>query len=120
MSIRPQRTSVGLILLALAWFAGCAVGPNYRPPAIDSPAVFRDDNAATNVSFADLDWWQVYQDDTLRALIREALTNNYDVRIALARVEETRAVAQQARSQFVPSLNYNGAVSRGRNDFLDR
>jgi multidrug efflux system outer membrane protein len=118
MSLRPQRSGVGLILLALALFAGCAVGPNYRRPAIDSPAAFRDDNAATNVSFADLDWWQVYQDDTLRGLIREALTNNYDVRIALARVEQARAVAQQARSQFVPSLNYNGAVSRGRNDFL--
>jgi outer membrane protein, multidrug efflux system len=118
MSARFQRNIVCLILIELAFFAGCAVGPNYQRPAIDSPAVFRDDNAATNVSFADLAWWQVYQDTTLQALIREALTNNYDLRIALARVEQSRAVAQQARSQFVPSVNYNGAVSRGRNDFL--
>ena len=53
-----------------------------------------------------------------RALIREALTNNYDLRIAVARVEQARAVAMQARSQFVPSVNYSGTVSRGRNDFL--
>jgi multidrug efflux system outer membrane protein len=118
MSVPYQRTIIGLILVALAFFVGCAVGPNYQRPAIDSPPVFDGDNAPTNASFADLAWWQVYQDDTLRALIREAFTNNYDLRIALARVEQARALAQQARAQFVPSLNYNGAVSRGRNDFL--
>jgi multidrug efflux system outer membrane protein len=118
MSAQFQRTIVCLILLALAFFVGCAVGPNYKRPQVDSPAIFRGDNAPTNSSFADLNWWQVYQDDTLRALIREALTNNYDLRIALARVEQARAVAQQARAQFVPSLNYNGLVSRGRNDLL--
>jgi multidrug efflux system outer membrane protein len=54
----------------------------------------------------------------LQALIREAFTNNYDLRIAMTRVEQARAVAAQARSQFVPSVNYNGAVSRGRNDLF--
>jgi outer membrane protein, multidrug efflux system len=118
MSERFQRIIAWLIVLALAVLAGCAVGPNYQRPAVDSPAAFRGDNAVTNTSFADLAWWRVYQDDTLRALIREAFTNSYDLRIAFARVEQARAVAQQARSQFVPNLNYNGAVSRGRNDLL--
>jgi outer membrane protein TolC len=77
----------------LVWrlVAGCAVGPNYKRPAGRFARVFRDDNAPTNTSFADLDWWQVYQDDTLQALIREALTNNYDLRIAVTRVEQARA-----------------------------
>jgi multidrug efflux system outer membrane protein len=118
MSAPFQRTIICLILIGLAFFVGCAAGPNYRRPAIDSPAVFRGENTATSASLADLNWWQVYQDDTLRALIREALTNNYDLRIALTRVEQARAVAQQARSHFMPSLNYNGVASRGRNDFL--
>jgi multidrug efflux system outer membrane protein len=103
-------------LLFLA--AGCAVGPNYRRPAVDSPAAFRGEPTATTNSFADLAWWEVYQDPTLQALIREALTNNYDLRIAVTRVEQARAVAMQARSQFVPGINYNGTVSRGRNEFL--
>ncbi len=94
---------------------GCAVGPNYHRPVVDSPAGFRGDNFATNTSFADLDWWQVYQDTHLQALLREALTNNYDLRIAITRVEQSRALAMQARSQFVPSANYDGIVSRGRN-----
>ena len=54
----------------------------------------------------------------MQALIREAFTNNYDLRIAMTRVEQARQVAAQARSQFMPSVNYNGAVSRGRNDLL--
>jgi multidrug efflux system outer membrane protein len=85
---------------------------------VASPAVFRDDPAPTTNSLADLEWWQVYKDDTLQALIREAFTNNYDLRIAMTRVEQARQVAAQARSRFMPSVNYNGAVSRGRNDLL--
>src|SRR5438552_7644719 len=100
----------------LMFLSGCSVGPNYKRPVIESPAMFRGDSAPTNNSFADLDWWQVYEDTTLQALVREAFTNNYDLRIAVTRVEQARALAMQARSQFLPSVNYNGTVSRGRND----
>jgi multidrug efflux system outer membrane protein len=117
---RNARGNVRVLVAVIgaAWLAGCAVGPNYNRPAVDAPGVFRSDSNATNRSFADLNWWQVYQDETLQALIREALTNNYDLRIALTRVEQAAAVAMQARSQFVPNVNYNGAVSRGRNDLF--
>src|SRR5208337_3154279 len=97
-------------------FTGCAVGPDYRRPAIDSPSGFRGAAEPTNSSAAEVTLWQVYQDKRLDALIREALTNNYDLRIAIARVEQARAVAMQARSQLVPSVTYNGTVGRGRND----
>jgi outer membrane protein, multidrug efflux system len=102
-------------LAGLVWLAGCAVGPNYQRPAINSPAKFRGDDTPTNAAVAEFLWWQVYQDASLQALIREAFTNNYDLRIAAARVEQSRAVAMQARSQFVPSVNYGGNVGRGRN-----
>src|SRR5260370_40895745 len=99
----------------LMFLTGGAVGPNYKRPVIESPSAFRAENQAANGPLGELDWWQVYQDDKLQALIREALTNNYDLRIAVARVEQSRALAMQARSQFVPNLNYGGTVSRGRN-----
>ena len=110
-----QRSVSALCLLILALFGGCAVGPNYKRPEIESPASFRTENDATNRAYAELRWWEVYKDNTLQALIRGALTNNYDLRIAMARVEQARALAMQARSQFVPSVNYNGTVSQGRN-----
>ncbi|MDB6039394.1 MAG: efflux system, outer rane lipoprotein NodT family [Verrucomicrobiales bacterium] len=109
---------LAFVSASVAWLGGCAVGPNYNRPAILPPAAFRDDPGAANNSFADLSWWQVYRDTMLQALVREALTNNYDLRIAATRVEQARAVAMQARSQFVPSLNYGGAVARGRNDLF--
>jgi multidrug efflux system outer membrane protein len=116
------KLKIGVSLMLGVWcsmFApGCAVGPNYKRPSVDSPSNFREDNTPSNSSFADTDWWHVYQDATLQALVREAFTNNYDLRIALARVEQSRALAMQARSQFVPSVNYNGVVSRGRNAVL--
>lgn len=107
--------SLVLGVWCLVLLSGCAVGPNYKRPGINSPATFRDDSSPTNSSFADLDWWRVYQDSNLQALVREAFTNNYDLRIALTRVEQARAVVMQTRSEFVPSVNYNGNVSRGRN-----
>jgi len=105
---------VPAVALVLALLAGCAVGPNYKRPTVDSPSTFRSENADTNQT--ELAWWQVYQDPTLQSLIREALTNNYDLRIAVARVEQARAFAMQARSGFFPSATYQGNVSRGRND----
>jgi multidrug efflux system outer membrane protein len=115
---RITASSAGAVVMLLCGFgllAGCAVGPNYQRPVIDSPATFRCETQATNRSPAELTWWEVYKDDTLQALMREALTNNYDLRIALARVEQARALAMQARSQFIPSVDYSGTVSRGRN-----
>ena len=62
----------GLLVLV-----GCAIGPNYKRPAVESPAQFRSapETISTN-SLADFAWWDVYQDETLKALIRTALTNN--------------------------------------------
>ena len=98
--------------------SGCAVGPNYARPAVNTPPAYRGDTTPANGLSADLNWWQVYDDAMLQSLIREAFTNSYDLRIAVTRVEQARAVVMQARSQFVPNVGYSGTVSRGRNDFL--
>lgn len=108
--------SLWFALCAFAWMAGCSVGPDYKRPSIDTPPAFRGDPTGTNTSTVEFDWWQVYEDGALQALIREAFTNSYDLRIAAARVAQAQAVAMQARSYFVPSADYNGAVARGRND----
>ena len=106
---------VTLGLCGLMWFGGCAVGPNYKRPPIPSSDSFRGDNAPSTNSFADLAWWQVYQDPVLQKLTREAFANNYDLREAITRVEQSRQLAAQARSQFLPSVNYNASVGQGKN-----
>jgi multidrug efflux system outer membrane protein len=95
--------------------AGCAVGPNYHRPPVSAPETFRSENEISTNSFADLPWWRVFHDDTLQNLIRTALTNNYDLRIAVTRVEQAGAIAAQARAQFFPQVNYAGFAGTGQN-----
>ncbi|PWU11942.1 MAG: RND transporter [Verrucomicrobia bacterium] len=106
--------SIGLLILA-----GCAVGPNYKRPSVNSPADFRDaTNSVSTNSLADLPWWGVFKDPVLQDLIRVALTNNYNLRITLTRVDQASALQAQARSQFLPQIDYRGDATRGRNSYL--
>jgi multidrug efflux system outer membrane protein len=90
------------LVAALTLLGGCAVGPNYHRPAVHTPEGFRfADSQATN-SFGDLPWWQVFQDPILKGYIGTALTNNYDLKQAVARVEQARFQAAVANSAFFP------------------
>jgi multidrug efflux system outer membrane protein len=100
--------------LAIAMLAGCAVGPDYKRPAVAEPATFRGQVTTEAASFADASWWEVFQDPVLVRLVEQALRSNYDVRIAAARVQEARANLGVARSEFFPSLDYDASVSRGQ------
>lgn len=110
------KLSLGCVALTLA---GCAVGPNYKRPVVDAPAGFRGatEDVSTN-SIADLPWWGVFKDPVLQDLIHTALTNNYDLRITLTRVDQARALQAQARSQFLPQVGYGGEANRGKNEYL--
>jgi len=106
-------------LLAL-WLAGCAVGPNYHRPSVDAPAQYRglpEDQAARpeTGSIADEKWSEVFQDQELQGLIRTALQNNYDVRIAAARVLEARAQLGITRADQFPSLGSGAGIASQRN-----
>ena len=100
--------------------SGCAVGPNYRRPAVNTPAVFRGaSGAAQQASFADLPWWEVFKDETLKELIKTSLANNYDLDAAIARVEQARQVAALARSEYFPAINYSTVTTYGHNQFIN-
>jgi multidrug efflux system outer membrane protein len=105
-------TVVGAAAVTLA-VAGCAVGPDYRRPETNTPAAYRfEPDAAAAV--ADAGWWQVYQDPVLQALIRECLVDNFDVRIAAARVDQARAVLGSTRLQQVPQVGVTASGLRQR------
>ena len=115
----PKARVFGLWMLGVGvgplLLAGCAVGPNYKRPPINTPEAFRDESEISTNSFANLPWRQVFHDDTLQNLIRTALTNNYDLRIAVTRVEQARAMAAEARAGFFPQLDYAATAARGQN-----
>jgi len=105
-----------IVVLTLA---GCAVGPNYKRPALNAPPEFRGvTNSVSTNSFADLPWWGVFKDPALQDLVHVALTNNHDLQITLTRVDQARAIQAQARSQFLPQAGYRGDATRGKNTYL--
>src|SRR5271170_5675161 len=108
-------------LLASSLAAGCAVGPNYHRPDVQTPATYRDlsENPqvqAQTASYADLPWWQVFQDPQLQELIRTSLKQNYDLQIATERINAGRAQLAIARSSLFPQVGGNGTFSGGKID----
>jgi len=98
---------------------GCALGPNYKRPTVDTPPTYRFGPSEATNSFGDLPWWQVFQDPILQDLIRTALTNNYNLKQAFARVEQARQQAVVARAPLFPQIGYNGGIGRGRNALVN-
>ena len=100
--------TAGMVLLN-----GCNVGPKYVRPAYLAPPAFRGaDNAPVSsdakASLGDEQWTQVYQEPELQDLIRKALANNYDLRIAAQRILEQQAQVRIVRSQEFPAVTVGG------------
>jgi outer membrane protein, multidrug efflux system len=129
------KKAIPFVFLSL-FTCGCAVGPNYKRPKVDVPVTYRgaapQDAAqgqqnpsqessqtsqaasqSSQPSLGDQKWWEVFQDSQLQELIRTALKQNYDVRIAAARIMEARAQLGITRADQLPSV---GVGAAGLND----
>ena len=126
---RRTISSLSILIFTVLVWSGCAVGPNYKRPTVDVPVTYRDAPASapaisdqtppaapqpTAASLGDEKWWDVFQDEELRTLIRTALKNNYDVRIAATRVLEAQAQLGITRADQYPSLGLGAAVADQR------
>jgi multidrug efflux system outer membrane protein len=109
-----------IFLLSAALLAsGCTVGPNYKRPAAAVPGSYRGTNseeaAQTQLAaLGDQKWWNIFQDEQLRTLIRTALTQNYDSCIAASRVLEAQAQLGITRADQFPSLGAGAGISDTR------
>src|SRR5262249_14036483 len=106
-------------LCAVILSSGCMVGPEYKKPAVDVPSSYlglTPEQAAKNetASLGDQKWWEVFQDEQLRGLIRTALEQNYDVRIAASRILEARAQLGITRADQFPSVSGGAGISDNR------
>jgi outer membrane protein, multidrug efflux system len=106
--------SLAALLTACA-IAGCAVGPIYKGPEVQLASQFRSQVGPSEAtSIADLPWWNVFNDKTLQSLIVDALTNNYDLRVAVTRIEQARALVGVAQADFYPQIGYQGVAGRDK------
>ena len=106
-------------ILCCGLLVGCAVGPKYHRPAVLTPNAFRDvapdsQQQAHAASYADLPWWQVFQDPKLQELIRTALKQNYDVQLATERINAARAQVAITRSSLFPQVSANANFNGGK------
>ena len=107
-----KRAPAPLAALAAALLASaCAVQPDYQRPAIELPAAWKESAAAAKV---DGNWWRIYGDPALEALVAEALAQNRDLARAAARVDEARSLLAQAEAAYYPSVD----ATFGRNRTL--
>jgi len=119
---KPRMKKPALFMLAAmvcGLVAACSVGPNYHRPAVQTPAAFRDLSENPQVqaqaaSYADLPWWQVFQDPQLQELVRTALKQNYDLQLATERINTARAQLAVTRSNLFPQVQGNGNFSGGK------
>jgi outer membrane protein, multidrug efflux system len=105
----------GAAVVATVFLAGCNVGPKYVRPNYTAPPAFRGaDEAAVSSdvkgSLGDEQWSAVYQEPELQELIRKALANNYDVRIAAQHILEQQAQVKITHSQEFPTLSVGGTA----------
>jgi len=115
-----NRKALSLCLGTVFMF-GCTVGPNYQRPKIDAPAAYRGAPPQANPaqseaqSFGDQKWSEVFQDPQLQDLIRIALTRNYDVQIAAARILQAQAELGITRADQLPAVSAGASAFNQRN-----
>jgi outer membrane protein, multidrug efflux system len=121
--MRPNIDPVAVALACLAVVCiaatGCTLGPHYKRPAVDVPTVYRGASDTPDktqpASLADQKWWDLFQDKELQQLIHTALEQNYDVRIAAARVLEAQAQLGITRADQFPAANVAVGANSQRN-----
>jgi NodT family efflux transporter outer membrane factor (OMF) lipoprotein len=110
---RHKRSSIGLaavVPLALL-VVSCTLGPDYKRPIVQTPAAYRGGDTAPGVaSLADTQWFDLFQDPTLTQLVRSALQQNFDLRIAAERVLQARARFGITRADRFPSVDASAAL----------
>jgi multidrug efflux system outer membrane protein len=105
--------------LSAILICGCKVGPNYHRPKVEVPTAFHGPAASKQAqtqaaSYADLPWWQVFQDPQLQELVRTALKQNYDLQLAAERINAARAQLGITRSNLFPQVQGNGNGTGGK------
>jgi multidrug efflux system outer membrane protein len=113
-----QRSSALILLSGIALLSGCAVGPDYHQPEVAQPTSYKEGGnwkkGEPQDTISKGNWYVIFHDPKLDELESEAETANQNLRAAVARVSEARAVARQAEADFYPSIDFSGTATRER------
>jgi NodT family efflux transporter outer membrane factor (OMF) lipoprotein len=111
-----------LAAAAMSLLAACAVGPDYarpRSPGVAAGGFVAATPATAAPAPAPAQWWRLYNDPVLEGLVRQALTQNTDLRVAAANLAEARGLLNQARAGLFPSTELQAGATDGRSSTAD-
>jgi len=108
---RPIFLALGM---SLALLAGCAVGPNYSRPGVASPTTWKEGTVATNAAVLSPNWWSIFNDAELDLVESQAIEANQDLKQAVARVSEARALARLSEADVYPQVSASGGNTVNR------
>lgn len=122
-TIKPLKSASSLLMLLLV-LAGCSVAPTYERPEVFTPASYKEapapqasadwKEAQPSEDFARGEWWKIFADASLDDLETQALAANQNLKAAAARLKQSRALRQDARSGLFPQINAGLGANRGR------
>ncbi len=110
--MKTRGLRIAAVTLGTLLVAGCAMGPDYERPDTATPEAF-EQAIESGTSIANLNWWELFGDEQLNSLIRIALEQNKDLRIAISRIEEARANLGFVRSDQYPQFEVSAGANRG-------
>ena len=107
----------GLVLLGLIVSIGltsCQVSNQYKSPEVNTDSLVRDKLSADTTTIADIPWREYFKDAVLQGLIEEGLQNNFDLRIAVTRIQQAEANLGMAKAAYFPNVSLVGQVEHSR------
>ena len=105
---------ISAIILLVFTLAACKVSKDITNPAAPLPTTFRNAVSTDTVSIADLQWKSFFADNTLQTLISKAITNNYDMQLALKNIEAARLLLSQTKWSYLPDARLQVSANSNR------
>jgi multidrug efflux system outer membrane protein len=116
-----NRYKIVVVVFLLAIVpVGCLVGPKYEKPVDQAAATFQNGpaNADTLATIVNVKWFDLFNDEVLKNLVTKGLENNYDMKIAMARIDRTRAELGYTKADLLPAIGYGATVNSNDKTFL--
>jgi NodT family efflux transporter outer membrane factor (OMF) lipoprotein len=113
-----KRMAGSISVVSMLLFAGCTVGPNYRRPAAEVPATYKEVGdwkpAQPNDQSVNGNWWEIFQDPQLNALEAQVNVSNQNLKAAEAQYTQARALLRYQRADFFPTVTASPSATRNR------
>jgi multidrug efflux system outer membrane protein len=112
MNLKYLINSTAIVAATIIVLPSCNLRQAFVRPAVKTDSLYRDVNNSDTVGMATISWTQMFKDERLQALIREGMDNNYDLKIAVARIKQAEANLLQGKAAFLPTLSVDPQFTR--------